>query len=122
MPKTYKEVSFDVSKEEAATIKKIAQRAVKMAATDHIEIEQITIQMDLEACIAQGCPLRLDALLAADDANFGHDVFGINRYMDRKTGLLTNCFLPRFVDAEVQHLSDGLLAAAAAEARESLPS
>lgn len=54
--------------------------------------------MDIRACHANGTPLRLEELLRADDGNFGHDVFGIRRYIDRTTGQLTDCFLPRFTD------------------------
>ena len=52
--------------------------------------------MDIEACHSNGCPLRLNELLATDDGNFGHDVFGIRRHLDRETGKLGGCFLPRF--------------------------
>ncbi len=41
-------------------------------------------------------PLRLADLLAADDFNFAHDVFGIMRHIDRRTGRLDNHFVPRF--------------------------
>lgn len=41
-------------------------------------------------------PLNLDALLASDDANFSHDVFGIVRHFNPITDKLENCFLPRF--------------------------
>lgn len=46
--------------------------------------------------IADGCPLKLEALAKADEANFAHDVFGIRRHIDRETGKLGDCFLPRF--------------------------
>lgn len=41
-------------------------------------------------------PVDLDALAEADDFNFAHDAYGISGHMDRATGKLTNCFLPRF--------------------------
>lgn len=52
--------------------------------------------MDVIAVHMNGRPLRLEALLAADDFNFAHDVFGIRRHLDRDTGELTQCFVPRF--------------------------
>ena len=38
---------------------------------------------------------ELKNLLSFDNGSFGHDVYGINRYMSRKTYQLTDCFLPR---------------------------
>lgn len=57
-------------------------------------------QMDLAAVHANGCPLDLEKLLAADDFNFAHDVFGIYRHLDRDGksptgGKLLDLFLPR---------------------------
>lgn len=52
--------------------------------------------MDLCACHANGNPLRLADLLAADDLNFTHDITGIARHMDRETGQLRDLFSPRF--------------------------
>lgn len=51
--------------------------------------------LDLSAA-HQTIGLCLDELLAADDGNFGHDVFGIQRHMNRDTGKLENGFMPRF--------------------------
>lgn len=51
--------------------------------------------MDLIACHLNGRPLDLDALLDADDFDFAHDLFGIRENINRKTGELGNCFLPR---------------------------
>jgi hypothetical protein len=57
---------------------------------------RMEIVMDLTACHANGNPLRLADLLAADDFNVAHDVGGISRHLDRTTGKLTQCFRPRF--------------------------
>ena len=89
--------SFAVgNKEEVRTINKIAHRAVAMAASAGIEYPVMDADMDTPACHVNGCPLKLDALLAADEFNFAHDVFGIRRHINRRTGKLENCFLPRF--------------------------
>ena len=74
----------------------IARRAKKMADTMGTRYTFLDIVMDLDACHSNGCPLRLADLLAADDANFAHDIFGIRAYMNRQTGKLENCFLPRY--------------------------
>jgi hypothetical protein len=42
------------------------------------------------------CPIDLQRLLEADDANFLHDILGIQRHIDMSTGELRDCFLPRF--------------------------
>lgn len=84
------------TKEEVRTINAIAHRAVKHAALRGIEYSVMDADMDLTATHLNGCPLRLEELLAADDFNFDHDVFGIRRHMNRETGRLENCFLPRF--------------------------
>ena len=77
----------------------IARRAVKMA-SDLFEADfsykQLDVIMDIDACHNNGCPLKLQELLEADDFNFAHDVFGIRRHIDRTTGKLQNCFLPRY--------------------------
>lgn len=95
--KEFKMISFKCSKAESVTIGKIVDRA-EIAALKHgiDDFDAKTLHMDITACHCNGNPLRLDEMLAADDANFGHDVWGIRRYMDRTTGQLTDCFSPRF--------------------------
>jgi hypothetical protein len=51
--------------------------------------------MDLEATHANGCPLDFAKLLACDDFDFLHDIGGIAMHLDRSTGVLKDCFLPR---------------------------
>ncbi|HYI89603.1 MAG TPA: hypothetical protein VEY05_06845 [Beijerinckiaceae bacterium] len=48
------------------------------------------------ACHVNGCRLRLDALLAANDSAFIRDVWGIGRHLDRATGTLASGFAPLF--------------------------
>ena len=40
--------------------------------------------------------MRLEDWLNADDFNFAHDFCGIQKHIDRKTGLVGGCFVPRF--------------------------
>ncbi len=56
----------------------------------------MSLHMDVSATHANGNPLRLADLLAADDFNFAHDLSGICNCLDRNTGKLTNNFRPRF--------------------------
>lgn len=94
-------VSFEVSDADKALIGQIAHRA-DHAIFKPLEIEQTVLDtiMDLSATISQGCPLRLQELLDADPFNFAHDVGGIRRHIDRTTGKLGGCFLPRFYKVE----------------------
>lgn len=90
-------ISFRVgSKEEARAIAKAASRASALAAGMGFDYPFLDADMDLTACHVNDCPLKLDDLLAADEGNFGHDVFGIRRHLNRQTGRLENGFTPRF--------------------------
>lgn len=96
------QVSFEVTKAEQALIGAIIKRGMKMAKeAGRRDIKAMDLSMDITACHANGCPLRLQAFLDADDFNFSHDFFGINRHIDRETGQMMNFFLPRFHAAKV---------------------
>ena len=91
-----KQISFDASDEDLLLIYKIQKRALTMIKEAGGKYDAIDCNMDLVACHANGNPLRLQALLDADDFNFAHDIFGIRRHLNRQTGELMNCFSPRF--------------------------
>lgn len=74
-------------------IAKIVNRALKECPL--LGTDRLTIDMDLTACHANGMPLDLCKLLDAPKADFGHDVYGIRKFLDRETGQLTGCFVPR---------------------------
>jgi hypothetical protein len=59
------------------------------------KVNMMDLQMDITACHL-ATPLKLKELLEADDFNFVHDVVGISNNIDRITGTMLNCFLPRF--------------------------
>lgn len=90
-------ISFESSWKDSALIHKIALRAVKMAAADRTYRLQDAM-MDITVTHCNGCPLKLADLLAADDFNFSHDIYGIRRHLNRDTGKLEDHFLPRFSD------------------------
>jgi hypothetical protein len=92
--------TFEASKTEYKFAAKIAKRAVELGAKSGVKVDYTTMEMDIIACHVNGCPLDLEKLLGADDFNFSHDVFGIRRHIDRETGELGNCFLPRCADHE----------------------
>lgn len=56
--------------------------------------------MDITATHCNGNPLRLDDLLNADAFQFAHDIGGIRRHLNRETGKLEDCFVPRFTVRE----------------------
>ncbi len=85
--------SMNTTSDEVRTITEIAQRAE--ALLDAVPIKRIDLMMDLELTHHKN-PLRLDELLAATDGDFTHDICGIIGHLDRRTGELADCFLPRF--------------------------
>jgi hypothetical protein len=92
MPQTF----FKASKDEMLTIVEIAKRTELLAQSIGVNYKRLDIIMDLNACHSNGCPLKLAELASADESNFAHDVFGIRRHIDRTTGELRDCFLPRY--------------------------
>lgn len=91
--KRVRPVSFKVTKQEAEIIRYIVDRALRLGkfGTGAVEF----LDMDITACHANGCKLDLLKLLGAPNTDFMHDVCGIRDYLDRNTGKLTRCFLPR---------------------------
>lgn len=87
-------VQFDTRPETMATIRMIVDRFQQL--TWLLQPDELTtLTMDLSAAKADDSKLDLDRLLSSDDCDFAHDVGGIMRHMDRGTGTLTGCFLPR---------------------------
>lgn len=95
MSKATKAVSFKATKAEYLAIGRVVTRAALLASKTGKRVDALSMTMDLSACHANGTPLDFDALLSFGDADFAHDVFGITRYIDRETGILGSCFLPR---------------------------
>jgi hypothetical protein len=79
-------INWNATKEEHEVIDAIVKRA-----NGNWELS-----MDITATHLNGTPLKLQELLEADDFNFFHDVNGIRNHIDRQTGELRGCFLPRF--------------------------
>lgn len=85
-------------KTDGTLIKEIAERASALAMKYGKPFPWRTAMMDVTACHEGGCPLKLKDLLASSDADFAHDVWGINRHLNRETYKLEGGFLPRFAD------------------------
>lgn len=88
-------VNFDVTERQAELVKKCVKRAMRLAEREDIEYDAIDASMDLTACHANGCKLDFKKLFDFPHSDFGHDVFGIRRHLDRATGKLGSNFLPR---------------------------
>lgn len=99
--KKIEKIKWKATAAERGIIRQIAERAVALAKANKGQRRHpLDIQMDIEAVHCNGNPLRLADLLAADDFNFAHDILGIGRHLDRETGKLGGCFLPRFTKRE----------------------
>ena len=79
-----------LSDRERELVGKIVDRCLKRMPHGN----RIDFIMDIEAAHSK-CPLDFEKLLAFDDLNFYHDIIGINTYLNRVTGDLMDCFLPR---------------------------
>jgi len=77
-------------------IEKIADRAVERIATLNVGLYRHNYCVyELTITHLNGCPLNLQKLLKAPNFDFLHDILGIRKNIDKRTGKLRNCFLPR---------------------------
>ena len=97
MPK----ISFELPPQEAALIDVIAMR-VKLWSDDNGENFDVSdTVMDLRIVHKNIIALRLDEMARViEEGDLMHDVAGIRRHLNRRTGQLEDCFLPRFAVAE----------------------
>jgi hypothetical protein len=80
----------EFTRDEQYTVDAIVRRAVQLGIYD----DPKDAEMDIAATHVH-CPLDLAKLWSAPDSSFGHDMGGIQRYLDRRTGLLEDNFDPR---------------------------
>ena len=88
--------SFKVTRHEHDLIVEIVKRAEVAFVVHGVPFDRMTMHMDITACHANGNALRLEDLRDAPDFDFLHDVLGIRRHIDRRTGKLGDCFVPRY--------------------------
>lgn len=84
-------VSFDVNEKDTRAIVAIAKRAVIQG----VSHDFLKTEMDVAACHANGMSLDLEKLLKSPDGDFIHDITGIARHINRETGAIEDCFVPR---------------------------
>lgn len=96
MARTAQTPSFACTLQERRVIRQIAKRAIgEIQAFSAAGRSELDIEIDLRACHANGCMLRLEHLLAASPLDFAHDVGGIVRCINRSTGRCPT-FSPRY--------------------------
>lgn len=87
-------IDFTHNLHDTRAISAIAERA--WSYVNDFYRHKLELTMDITAA-HKACPLDLDAMsTTADIGQMLHDVCGIYRHLDRDTGKLTGCFLPRF--------------------------
>lgn len=91
--------NFTLTNADRDLVRQIADRAIAQRAQgrdlDGVLRTKMDLLMDL-ATVHNSNPLRLAELLAAPDFDFVHDIDGITRHLDRKTGALRDFFSPRY--------------------------
>jgi hypothetical protein len=106
-------INWKISDHDRDLIDKIVKRVVGMYSyplenplakprSSYTADQQRKLYMDLQAVHGNGCPLDLAALLAGSPWEFTHDIAGIGEHIDRTTGKLLNCFVPRFAVRSLQ--------------------
>jgi len=93
-------LKWTTRKEEMELESKIADRYLKSLRTlgiaKELHPDKMELVLDIDACHCNGCPLKLQELLNAENVDFAHDISGIRFNINRKTGKLENCFDPRY--------------------------
>ncbi len=79
------------TKEEFELIAEIVNRALPRLE----DVKRLDLMMDIEFAHAD-IPIKLEELATAPEGSFMHDVTGIIQHMDRDTGKLGDCFVPRY--------------------------
>lgn len=75
-------------------MKDILDRAERLNLVQETESSRMTLLMDIDFT-DEIIPLDLDQLSQMDDANFAHDITGIQYNFNRVTKQMDDCFLPR---------------------------
>jgi hypothetical protein len=84
-------INWKTSKEDLNIIGNIIMRARE----EGVNRDSLSLMMDIEAT-HEHCPLRLKEFFEAPKFDFIHDIIGIINNLNKDTGELENCFLPRY--------------------------
>jgi len=96
-------VKFESSKKDMLIMMQIANR---VKADCEVHYDRQDLMMDLDAVNSNGCPLDFEKLRSFPIFDFCHDIYGILNHIDRSTGELTDCFLPRCAKPESEKQTD----------------
>lgn len=95
-------LNWNTTEDEQVRITLIAHRASALAKRMGVKYSVQDASMDITAVHCNDLKLDLAGLGGADEGNFGHDVFGIRRHINRDTGKLKDCFVPRYAEKRVE--------------------
>lgn len=87
-------VFFETKPADDQIIDQIAERIMQSPHSPYKD--KLSAVIDLSLTHALVCPLNLRGLLAARDADFFHDLFGIAAHIDRATAKFNPKFEPRY--------------------------
>jgi hypothetical protein len=87
-------INLETTMEESDLILAIVKRAQRDGLLNGVT-DFINSIMDITSTHCNGCAMNLQKLLDFSTINFAHDLYGIHNNLNRKTGQLENCFLPR---------------------------
>ena len=91
-------IDFTMSNDDEKHASTIVERFLLLSGESRMR--KMIYMMDILAAHLNGCPLKLGELAKASDYDLAHDMGGIIRHIDRHTGRLTGCFLPRYAKPE----------------------
>jgi hypothetical protein len=95
-----KPIRWDASRKDIDLIHAIGKRVFREL--EGYPDDRVTLDMDLTACHCNGCPINFQKLLDAPAFDFAHDIYGIRRHINRETGQLENCFVPRCAKSKAE--------------------
>lgn len=75
-------------------IRRVVERARDIGMINK-KSEVLGLFMDIDVIQREGSQLDLDRLLSFPDEDFAHDIAGIINHLNRITGELEDCFVPR---------------------------
>lgn len=96
-------MTVEFNHDDETLVDKITDRWVALVESHgHPSPDILATMMDVKAANGANGNARLDLwkLLEFNDANFAHDMGGINRHINRQTGVIEGCFLPRCAEPE----------------------
>ncbi len=76
-------------------VAQIADRVERKRNQDDHEFDRMRLMIDIISAVEADPKINLKTLLSFPDGSFFHDVAGIQKHIDRETGKMTDCFVPR---------------------------